>query len=322
MQKETKHTLKGLAISSCATLICWLFTLIPLPEEETPSFKEAAKIEPVFLVEKPVIPHIDSPEEMQAILSEVAPVDGISYSSTYEPSDTALAIVNQAAEKLHSEGYHVSGAVMDLLTGRTLMYNPDEEYYSASTIKGFFVASLADNRPDLLDTYMAGVMENAVMNSSNEAYLSMWNTYLGTYLQGWFENAGVDGSKAWDGYPYYSARDMAKLWAENYWWFATNENGQRVAPFYQSPNRSAIRTVIADAITTRSKAGWICYIDSTGVLSATHDGEIVYDGDHPYLLVVMSDVPEEFDQIIDMTRSLVYVHEDMIQDLEEYSESR
>lgn len=264
-------------------------------------------------VPTPEVKKLTTEAELYDALNVPSVEDDITYSG-YLPSPSAVEPLNDVIADIHAEGYSCGFVVMDLPTGRTLMYNADTEFYSASTIKAFYVASLADARPELLEEeWPYKMMEAAVMVSDNDAYQELGLTYGQEYLKGWMIHAGVDESKG-DWYQDYCARDMARLWVENYWWFDHNETGKKVSSFYESPNMSAIRPLVEEDILTRTKAGWIADIEDDHDLRAANEGGIIYDGEHPYLLSVMTDEPADFEVLGELMQALMDVHADMVKE--------
>ena len=82
-------------------------------------------------------------------------LDGIADSDEIELSDGITldeeteAKLDEAVDELEEAGYSVSFILEDLNSGVRLSYQPDVVYYSASSIKAFYVASLAAEYPQL-----------------------------------------------------------------------------------------------------------------------------------------------------------------------------
>ena len=49
-----------------------------------------------------------------------------------------------------------------------------------------------------------------------------------------------------------------------------------------------------------------------GDIKTTADCGIVYEGEYPYLLIIMTDLPYEFEKLENLTKILMDVHTDMI----------
>lgn len=266
-------------------------------------------------VPTPEVKKLTTEAELYDALDVPSSEENITYNG-FLPSPSVVNPLDDLIDDIRMDGYSLGFVVMDLTTGRTLMYNADTEFYSASTIKAFYVASLADALPELLDEeWPHALMEAAVMMSDNDAYQELGTTYGQQYLKDWVVHAGVDESKG-NWYPDYCARDMARLWVENYWWFDHSETGREVSAFYESPNMSAIRELVDEDMLTRTKAGWIADIEGDHDLRATNEGGIIYDGDHPYLVSVMTDEPADFHVLGEVMQALMDVHADMVKDVD------
>ena len=245
-------------------------------------------------------------------LDEIADSDEIELSDGITLDEETEAKLDEAVDELEEAGYSVSFILEDLNSGVRLSYQPDVVYYSASSINAFYVASLAAEYPQVVNAE-ADAMKRAILYSDNDAYEYLRNTYGKEYIRSWCRKAGVRTDIAEEMYPSYSARELAKLWALNSAWFEQDEIGQAVSSWYESPNYSIIYPYYSElGVTTRTKAGWISYDDGMEDLEATVDGGIIYEPEHPYLLVIMTDLPEDFDACEDLMDALAEAHEDML----------
>ncbi|MGN1388469.1 MAG: serine hydrolase [Bulleidia sp.] len=253
-------------------------------------------------------------DDLDALIDsdEIEVSDGITLD---EQTQEALS---DAVTELEESGYSVSFILEDLNTGARLSYQPDVMYYAASSIKAFYVASLAADYPQVVNAETDAMMR-VILYSDNDAYEYLRNTYGKEYIRDWCLKAGVRTEIAEEMYPDYTARELAKLWAVNAVWFEDDEIGQAVSSWYESPNYSIIHPYYSDLdITTRTKAGWIAYNDGDEDLEATIDGGIVYEPGHPFLLVIMTDLPEDFDACEDLMDALAAAHDDMLAGTEVY----
>lgn len=253
-------------------------------------------------------------EDLDALIDsdEIELSDGITLD---EETQEALS---DAVSELEEAGYSVSFVLEDLNTGAQLSYQPDVMYYAASSIKAFYVASLAADYPQVMNAE-ADAMMRVILYSDNDAYEYLRNTYGKEYIRDWCLKAGVRTDIAEEMYPDYTARELAKLWAVNAVWFEDDEIGQEVSSWYESPNYSIIHPYYSElGITTRTKAGWITYHDDIEDLETTIDGGIVYEPGHPFLLVIMTDLPEDFDACEDLMEALGAAHDDLLAGTEVY----
>ena len=86
----------------------------------------------------------------------------------------------------------------------------------------------------------------------------------------------------------------------------TNENGQTVGEWFETPNVSAIRTTVEEDTRTRTKAGWI--IGQEAGYTASADAGIVYEAAHPYVLAIMSDYPAAVNKLEQYASLLEQMH--------------
>lgn len=210
--------------------------------------------------------------------------------------------------QLETQDCNVSFILLDLRSGESVAYNTKHIYYPASTIKGLFAASLVDERPELLKPRWTE-FEWLLKESSNEAYQDLADTYGTECLLHWCKAAGVREEIADNMYIDYSAVEAARLWAVNYYWFRDNESGKEMAELYEEPSVSLLHEYADEKWTTRSKAGWM---SDYGDMKTTADCGIVYEGEYPYLLIIMTDLPYEFEKLENLTKILMDVHTDMI----------
>lgn len=148
------------------------------------------------------------------------------------------------------------------------------------------------------------------MWSSNEDYL-----YLrGTFSSGIFADrlcaAGVDPSCASTDYTWYSPRELGKMWLSMYGCFGNaGAAGQQMSTLFSHGCYSSICCELGDRYAVRSR---LCWYPQAWPYTATNDASIVYAGDDPYLVAVLSNAPECLDLMRPMVRALDAVHADMV----------
>ena len=225
----------------------------------------------------------------------------------YEVTDSDREMLQAAIDELE-EYYTVGFMMINLYTGEGVAYNPDADYYSASAIKGPYVASLVSAKPELKDS-MKNTLSEIVMYSENEEYSNLRRTQGGVCLSDWYAASGIDSSAFTNyNYPRVSARILAKLWVHNYYFFNTDENGMAIRDWYVDPINSAIDFSIGNSSTRiESKAGWICedkYI-------ASNDAGIIYPSKGaPYIISICSDVPSNLERLEPLCRILRNIYEE------------
>lgn len=187
--------------------------------------------------------------------------------------------------------------LIDLKNGKGLSYNAGQAFYSASTMKGPYVASLAAAQPSAINASNGNVTAT-IRWSSNEDYMSLVNRYGKDCMKAWCKKAGVRTSLAAHPYTNVSAGELAKLWLQNYIFFNSSSFGKSVGSLYTSPNISILHSTFGKKYRTQTKAGWIAGNSFYSGLyrRASNDAGIIY-GKHPYLIVVLSNVPYNFSRL-------------------------
>ena len=214
---------------------------------------------------------------------------------TAEDLQEKLKSLKSAIKSISPSGTGI--VLLDLKSGKGLSYNAGQSFYSASTMKGPFVASLASAQPSAISASNGNVTAT-IRWSSNEDYMSLVNRYGKNCMKQWCKKAGVRTSLATHPYTNVSAGELAKLWLQNYIFFNSSSFGKSVGSLYTSPNLSVLHSVLGKKYRTQTKAGWIAgpSFYSGQYRNATNDAGIIY-GKHPYLVVVLSNVPYNFSRI-------------------------
>ena len=223
----------------------------------------------------------------------------------YEPDKEDINNILNTVEEL--KACNTAGFVMiNLDNGKGVAYNMDSTVYSASCIKGPYMASLAAYKPEMVDKN-SNTFIQVIQNSDNKIYSNTRRSYGNAFFADWCEEAGIDRGNATYHYPQLSARSLAKLWIQNYFFLNTDETGRKMKDWFTNPNQSAIhnslgteeiimndRTLLALTDRTESKAGWIC----EGRYRATTDGGIIYPKDSsPYIIAICTDIPSNLEGI-------------------------
>lgn len=192
--------------------------------------------------------------------------------------------IYSAISNYYDDGSDVGFVMIDLNTGAGVSYNIDSYFYSASTIKGPYIASLNYYAPWLLNSW-GDIMYNTINVSSNEAYAEV-RSGNGAWSIGEF----VDHTHAWgfdwsSWYVDYTPRQLCKLWLGMADYFMSDrENADWCRDVYSSNIAITSRSTLAwKDCTIYAKSGWI-----TGGPTSHNEGCLVMDHDHPYVMVVMS----------------------------------
>lgn len=229
----------------------------------------------------------------EAIAAQVKGLGG------YRLSGRAKQDVVNAIKQIRAQGHQMGFVMRDVHTKRGVEYNADQRFYAASTVKGPYVASLAAKNPASIG--QSGLIMRQVLSySSNEGYQFLVSRYgFHTWYQ-WLAEAGVRSDIGRDLYPYYSSRELFKLWQRNYTYFTNDRQGQQIGLWYENPNLSPIKSALGGQYRTRSKAGWI---GGWGLHSAS-DGGIVYAKSGPYIIAIMTNASGQLDKLQPTVRAL------------------
>lgn len=181
--------------------------------------------------------------------------------------------------------------------------------YSASTIKGPYVASICRYNPGGIDGYVQGQMESAILYSSNEDYSALRSEFGGEVMEAQMNDCNVLSCDPYRNYVYYSARDLAKLWVGNYWYFYVEKNGYSdwCRDLYAeglTGDNAIIHNALSDSYTTYAKPGWY----PGGGYDVQNDAGLVMAGSHPYVISVLSSACGEFSKLGNLVRAIDAVH--------------
>ncbi len=224
----------------------------------------------------------------------------------YNMSSGVANQLQNAVNIIRNKGRDVGFLMIDMKTGKGIAYNADKEFYSASTVKGPYVASVVSAYPDSIWNW-AGTMQSSIAVSSNSGYATLRNSFGSAPMLAWCSQSGVRNNIAEKMYPYYSAKELAKLWTKNYEYFEYGQHGATIRSWYRSPLNSMIYQNLGTKYTTYSKPGWI----GSGNYNATNDAGIVYAGNRPYILAVMTDCPAQFSDLNGIIQGIENAHNEM-----------
>lgn len=211
----------------------------------------------------------------------------------YTPDTQDIEKLTKTIEDMNSR-YTIGFIMINLYNGKGIARNIDSTVYSASCIKGPYIASLIADNPSLLERN-GRTFQVIVEESDNKLYSSVRSSYGRNSFLKWCEQSTADTDTATYNYPQLSVRNLAKLWVQNYYFFNTDATGMAIRDWYISPNASAIYTTLAsNKVRTESKAGWI----SEGNYHSTTDGGIIYpEQGAPYLICICTNIPSNMDAL-------------------------
>ncbi|MDY3823798.1 MAG: GBS Bsp-like repeat-containing protein [Streptococcus sp.] len=201
----------------------------------------------------------------------------------YNPTYAVLQSLANTITTLENQGYNIGFKLVDADTNKGIAYNQNSKFYSASTIKGPFVASLVANNSSAFQKSGSTILD-VLRTSSNEGYKYLRDTYGPSALYNWAREAGVATNVVTPLYPYLTAQELFALWQRNYQFFTTSNYGKQVGTWFENPNLSPIKSVLGSSYKTQSKAGWIGYPG----YRAANDAGIVYTPKGNYIVSIMT----------------------------------
>lgn len=225
-------------------------------------------------------------------------------------SSSTQAWIWDALNQYWADGEDVGFVMMDLNSGAGVAYNMDKEFYSASTIKGPYVTAVCKWAPWALGSY-GGYMYDAINTSSNSAY-----GYVRNQVGDWAMSNMVNWTHAWSvetgsHYTWYNAHDLAKMWVGMYDFFMSGDEGASwCRDVYSSNNWITSRDALDYKCTIYAKSGWI----TAGYPICHNEGCIVMDGDHPYVMAIMSSANADYEtwKMANLQRALDCAHRELL----------
>lgn len=231
--------------------------------------------------------------------------DGPIEKSVYDQINTNI---RSQIDLLTAEGYTVGFMLYDLNTGGGISYHADNVYYSASAIKGPYVAWVAQTYPDsALNMY--STISNTITWSSNSDYFALISNFGKSGFDSWAAGLGSGDCGITDGsFAAINARDFARLWINMYSYFMSgDETAGKIRDLYSETLQSCIAEALGTTYTVYSKAGWIGEGQGT-YYNVQNDAGIVMKPDHPYVLVILSDAYGRLDLLDSLVACLDECH--------------
>ncbi|MDE8702847.1 hypothetical protein PZH32_07695 [Adlercreutzia equolifaciens] len=227
---------------------------------------------------------------------------------------TSYSLNSSAGKKLQKaikalSRYKLSFVMMDLTTGAGISYNPGKVQYSASTIKGPYVAAVNKYRPSSAASAY-GTMSSTIKVSSNEGYASLRSRFGHSPMLKMMAYCGISSAEMNGNrnYTYLSSRTLAKLWIGTYWYYyrETNSRSAKVRGLHAHPLNSFIDRALTTP--TRTKPGWF----PGGGYNVQNDAGVVLVDGHPYVLSVMSSACGQYGKLAALVQAIDGVHADMV----------
>lgn len=233
--------------------------------------------------------------------------EGLVVFGSAAPSDEALNELQAQIDRLSQDQHTVSLIMVDLNTLSGVACHSSAAMCSQSTIKGVYLGSLLEERPELLTEHWQE-FHDAIVYSDNEAYESLRETYGNECLLRWCQEAGVSENFAELLYPREnSARDMFLMWTVLYRYLNGGTCDPDFASWFADSLASAAALQLGNRYPVQTKAGWETgyyedildpddfvpdrYVDGNPLNDeiAANDTGVVYTEEGPYLFVIYTD---------------------------------
>lgn len=233
---------------------------------------------------------------------------GITVSGPSGFTDTAaFKRVEQQVASVRNSGHDLGLVVIDLHSGRSIQYNTDRRFYSASTVKALYCAMLYERYGSVGG--MTSYVENALVNSSNEAYSTLVHTYGRSPFYDWLRANGATGAYAPAdslNYVFISAGDMGRIWRHIWRYSLTGSSGaKQLGGYLKRTHHSAMGGLLRKRYETWCKPGWY---PTDGNFTSTNDTGIVFSDCGPYVMIVMTNYSANFSPLFSIIDALNAAH--------------
>lgn len=257
-------------------------------------------------------------------VDNLLPKDSVSKFGNLSPSNSSMDEINLEVNTLIQKyNEPISFIMYDLNTDSGIYYAINKNTYLASSIKLPYIASIVEETPDRFNESKFEIT-NILKFSSNEDYDSIRFRYGANNLLLWQNMLKIKNDVATYAYPSeVNACDILKLWFKTFHVLNSNKYSNELRELSNDSLNSAIYKAIGNKYYMNSKPGWFdCpAVSDTGYAfdGITNDCGVVYSGDNPYLLVILSELPEQVDIISNLARSIDKVHDSMVENLSQYT---
>ncbi len=246
------------------------------------------------------------PEQVKSLQRSIPNTKKIKAINGAALTDSDIDNIKSSIGSFTENSYDVSFVMMNVQTGKGIVYNTDELFYSASAIKAPYIASLLAkdslNTDRKTDDSLNAQIESILLWSDNDSYESLDERYDTYAFQPWADEADLDHSLD-IAYRYLdlTSADLAKMWLQIY---SDHTNGyidEDISQLASNPETSSIHSVLSKSSSTWSKAGWMPFSDEYAV---TNDAGIVKSNDSTYVMAICSTAPANFDLMDGMVSTL------------------
>lgn len=255
------------------------------------------------------------PRPMKELVDDLGKATGNSVKSFNSDTDISKLKSGRALIKYVKQlrkSSVISFVVIDVNTGEGFGANPRKKMYSASCLKGPYVAALCKYKPYSYSRSRS-LMRSTVTVSNNDTYASLRKRYGHSPMR---KLRSLTKATSFDPdwkYTYIRTRDLARLWVGTYWYFYRdkNKNSIKCRRMYTHGTQSFIYRGLKSRAVVHTKPGWY----PGGGLNVQNDAGIVmakYKGDYsPYIISVMTTANGQHKKLRKLVRLIDDVHRDM-----------
>jgi hypothetical protein len=239
--------------------------------------------------------------------------------------------LQDAIKAIEGAGYSVGISLIDVTNGIAIEYNASSAFYSASSIKGPYVASLGEYELGDAVAIESGRISNTLEWSDNDAYASLRRTYGNNCMDqliadcgaGDLASVGVNDeceearlqmsaeSISDNNYEFLTPNQLAAMWMNVDEYLSSGEAGASyLAEEFAQPETSGIKYVGKAYGATWSKAGW--YDEDSGAYSTTVDAGVIREETGDVVCVVMLTKGNDFTALDSVALPLLQLHEALL----------
>ena len=233
---------------------------------------------------------------------------------------SSYAQLKRAIGAFENKGYNVSFVLRNLASEQEISYDAERDYYPASSIKGPYVTSLFQMQVEPGAVPIDDVSELValtVLYSDNDAYRELRELYGGDTFVQWLRDAGVNERPyvtfedfATTNYPRICTRQLAQMWMHvNAYLSSGTDLAKQLRELFLTREVAPMRDAISSTSTISiGKAGWMDEEDEeSGATPSTTEAGIIYTKEGNFLIVLMSDAPAEFDDVLPIINALYQI---------------
>lgn len=245
--------------------------------------------------------------------------------------DFKLQPLLKAIEAIEDSGYDVGISLVDTTNGIAITYNADSAFYSASSIKGPYVAALGKYELGDDVTSQSGRISDTLEWSDNEAYATLRSIFGNSCMASLVSESDADqlsstgindevesvrvlqsgDSIADNNYEFVTPNQLTAMWCVVDEYLASDDAGAEfLASEFALPATSGIKYVGSAYGTTWSKSGW--YPDEGDAYKTTVDAGVVREQTGDVVVTIMLTKGEDFTALDSVALPLLQLHQELL----------